>query len=247
MCTATWLRQQNSFILCFNRDESVNRQLAIPPQIKKIDDVDIIMPIDPEGMGSWISVNEYGLAVCLLNNYGASFNYEKRQWLSRGQIIRDLSTSTCINDVDKRMEAMQLDNVRGFQILAICCSNNEQLISSWIWDGTECQHVRDGQQIFSSSAFNTQPVVSNRQQIFERHIAEHEVTIDSLRQFHSTENNKDGSLGICMIRPEAQTVSYTEIHVDNDSVSMNYTPGRPSQQQLQDPAPYQQRLQRKPL
>ena len=247
MCTASWLRHDQSFILCFNRDEAVTRQHALPPQLVTIDGVKVIMPIDPEGKGSWIGVNEYGLAICLLNNYGAKFNSEPKEWLSRGQIIRSLSTSTCIHDVDSRIQAMDLSAVRGFQILALCCRVNEPLISSWVWDGVELEHVRDGQQIFSSSAFNTQPVISNRRQFFETHIAEHSITLDSLRAFHSTEDPENGGLGICMNRSVAETVSYSEIQVSEDSVIMRYFPGRPSQNQLMEVAPFSQTLQRTPL
>ncbi len=241
MCTATWLRSETGFSLCFNRDEMKTRQQALPPEIESIDTVNVIMPVDPEGKGSWIAVNEYGLAICLLNNYGAKINVEQRQWLSRGQIIRKLSSATCIQEVDKRIEAMNLFNVKGFQVLALCSRFNEPLISSWVWDGLELLHVRDGQQIFSSSSFNTQPVVSNRQQFFEQYIAEHEVTIENLRQFHKTENTEDSRYGVCMVRSEAETVSYTEIHVKPNSVSMCYVPGRPSQTQIE---PIQKDLKR---
>ena len=230
MCTATWLRHDDGFTLCFNRDESKLRDDALPPTIHTIDNTKVLMPIDPEGGGSWIAANEHGLVICLLNHYGATINHEERDWMSRGLIVRSLSSVATIADVDEQIQQFPLSRLRGFQVLALSsCGTQEDNISSWVWDGHLLVHVHNGQPIFSSSAFNTQPVISTRVQNFEQHIANSSASVNSLREFHRSHNPMDGSCGVCMDRPEAQTVSYTEITVSAANVEMHYLSGRPSQ------------------
>ena len=67
MCTATWLIHRDGFELYFNRDESVRRGAAHAPEILELDGVRCLAPRDADAGGTWLGVNEHGLAVGLLN------------------------------------------------------------------------------------------------------------------------------------------------------------------------------------
>lgn len=61
----------------FNRDEQKSRALALAPAIYDRQGVSVMMPLDPQGQGSWISLNQFGLSLCLLNNYQAECQMER--------------------------------------------------------------------------------------------------------------------------------------------------------------------------
>ena len=67
MCTISWFVSSQGYSVFFNRDEAKVRPKARPPQILTLNGVSSIMPIDPQGEGTWCFANEYGLTVALLN------------------------------------------------------------------------------------------------------------------------------------------------------------------------------------
>ncbi|MCX7017196.1 MAG: NRDE family protein [Candidatus Sumerlaeota bacterium] len=68
MCTATLHRSEDSLLLTMNRDELHSRAPEIPPAIRAGDPA-WMAPTDSQAGGTWIGVNDRGLAVCLLNAY----------------------------------------------------------------------------------------------------------------------------------------------------------------------------------
>ena len=60
MCTLSWLTTEAGYSVFCNRDERKTRPVAVPPAILRTGGVAYIAPIDPEGGGSWIAVNEQG-------------------------------------------------------------------------------------------------------------------------------------------------------------------------------------------
>src|SRR5262249_13957501 len=53
--------------LACNRDELRSRPAALPPLVRNCDERQAIMPIDPVSDGTWIAVNDAGIAATLLN------------------------------------------------------------------------------------------------------------------------------------------------------------------------------------
>ena len=50
-----------------NRDERRDRRAATPPAVHRLQHRTAIYPVDPVGGGTWIGVNDAGLAAALLN------------------------------------------------------------------------------------------------------------------------------------------------------------------------------------
>jgi hypothetical protein len=67
MCTVSIVPLGDGFRLMCNRDERIARPVAAPPSRVVVGGVDAIFPIDPQSGGTWIGVNEVGLAIALLN------------------------------------------------------------------------------------------------------------------------------------------------------------------------------------
>lgn len=72
MCTVTWLIDAEGYTVFFNRDELKTRSHARPPTIRKQNGVNFIAPLDLDGGGTWIGVNEFGVTCSVLNNYVCS-------------------------------------------------------------------------------------------------------------------------------------------------------------------------------
>lgn len=235
MCTTTWIRQPDGFRLLFNRDERKSRSQALPPSVHTLDKVKVLMPIDPEGGGSWISLNEWGLGLCLHNQYTAAINREKRHWESRGQVVKKLSSSQTITELNRRIQAISLSRFRGFQVLALSKNDpRQQVIQSWVWDGHQLVGSRQQQPIFSSSSFNTEAVAAARMQTFETYINRQSFSVDSLRALHRLQDLKEGWKGVSMERDDAKTVSFTEIGVNGSHISIHYLNEKPT---AESPAP----------
>jgi uncharacterized protein with NRDE domain len=92
MCTVTWLMEADSYTVFFNRDELKTRSHALHPAIKEQNGVRYIAPVDLDGGGTWIGVNEFGLTCGLLNNHRSKFVYNK---LTLKALLRNKSAEVC--------------------------------------------------------------------------------------------------------------------------------------------------------
>src|SRR5262249_28571018 len=69
MCTVSIVPTTGGVRVVSNRDERRDRAAALDPRIERLGYRSALLPIDPEGGGSWIGVNDRGLIVSLLNRY----------------------------------------------------------------------------------------------------------------------------------------------------------------------------------
>src|SRR5688572_26484109 len=92
MCTVSVIALpgvDGGFRLACNRDELLTRPAALPPEVRMFRERRGAMPIDPTSGGTWIAVNDAGLAVALLNvNRRGPQKFSDRT--SRGRIIPSL-------------------------------------------------------------------------------------------------------------------------------------------------------------
>lgn len=96
MCSVTWSLSDTGYQVFFNRDEQRSRALALPPAIYDRQGVAVMMPLDPQGQGSWISLNQFGLSLCLLNNYQG--RVPDGTLISRGLLLKSLAGSSSIDN-----------------------------------------------------------------------------------------------------------------------------------------------------
>ncbi len=77
------------FNLVSNRDESRNRSSATLPQCHRERGYRVLMPIDPQGGGSWIGLSDEGRAACLLNGAREAHESMPPYAKSRGLVLKD--------------------------------------------------------------------------------------------------------------------------------------------------------------
>ncbi len=242
MCTVTWANHPSGYTLCFNRDEQRTRSIALPAALREQDGTRYLAPQDPDGGGSWIGANEYGLAVCLLNGYRdtdrpASHPPTGDQWHSRGQLVTRLSGCPDLTAVAQQMTDGDWSHFRSFVVLAMM---PDAAPVCFRWDGQQLQQEVVTEPMLTSSSVDSQQVIAGRQAVYRHQTSQHQTgqtptnqqaAARPLRELHRSHLPERGPGSICMHRSDAHTVSYTEVEAGPRQVTMRYQTGAPCQQQ----------------
>lgn len=222
MCTLSFLPNKDGYIVSMNRDENLSRQPGALPEIRDFGGLKAICPLDVEG-GTWISVTETGITWALLNR-NPTWQVEKRR--SRGEIIlRAVRSETTGMEI---LEPELLQAVLPFRLVRI--EEARHSISEGVWDGRKMVFLAYPWQVnnWFSSGQSDELASQIRGNTFAE--SQHDKdwgTVEWLRRMHRSHAPERGAFSICVHRPDAQTVSYSEIRVSEDVVTMNYSAGPP--------------------
>jgi len=230
MCTLSFLPTRSGYVLAMNRDEQRSRALALPPTHGESGGIPTLCPSEPGG-GTWIGVNARGLSVALLNWY------EKPQTtlsnpVSRGTIVPHLLAAENVEGADARLEALALGRIRPFRAVMVdpeACATVEIR-----WDGAEVGSEKcawERRHWFSSGcdepgANRIRGSVCAAADWSGSNGAEEQL----LRRLHAGHDPERGAFSICMHRPDARTVSYTEVRVSGEAGEVDYRPGPPCEE-----------------
>ncbi|MEF1226075.1 NRDE family protein [Vibrio fortis] len=225
MCSVSWLLEENGYQVFFNRDEQKTRALAMPPRQYQVNGVDIIMPLDPTGGGSWISINEFGLSLCLLNNYQGIV--PDGPLISRGLLLKNMSSSRNIVQLTEAFHRLELSSFAPFTLLAFApnLTQHNGVVVAYKWDGVQQSIVETDSPLFSSGV-DLARVQAYRQAKYDQLISTGK-NQQNLLMFHSHHHSEQPHLGTCMHRSDAHTVSFTHLRNRHGQASMFYVPGAP--------------------
>ena len=225
MCSVSWLLEENGYQVFFNRDEQKTRALAMPPKQYQVNGVDIIMPLDPKGGGSWISINEFGLSLCLLNNYQGMVPLGPL--VSRGLLLKNLSSSCNLGQLSEAFNRLNLHSFAPFTLLAFApnLTQHNGVVIAYMWDGIQQRVVKTDSPLFSSGV-DLERVQTYRQAQYDQLVAT-EKNQQNLLKFHSHHHREQPHLATCMHRDDAHTVSFTHLRNLHGHASMFYAPGSP--------------------
>ncbi len=223
MCTLTWLVAPRGYEVFFNRDELNTRQRAAPPQKIRDAGVAVIAPRDTDAGGTWICVNEYGSAMCLLNNYAAIAATDRKDWISRGQLLRELAHMPAAA-VIPHLRNQPLARYRGFTLALFDGVKQPRLLC---WDGSQLSVADAREMPISSSSFDTARVVAARTDWFQKNHADTGVSAASLRNYHHSHGHGKGASSVCMHRGDASTVSFSHLVVTANRIDFHYHDGAP--------------------
>lgn len=221
MCTVSWLLEDGEYALLFSRDEKHSRGIAQPPSLRSQGGVSFLAPTDPDGGGSWITTNELGLTVCLLNDYrAAQSSIASRE--SRGKLPMALAVSESIDEVDTRLGRMRLERFAPFRLLALAPGEPPWTCS---WDGCRLTVARDAHSLMplTSSSFRSVEVEQARRSRFPPGA----LAFEELEAFHRSHAGRSPAHAVCMHRPDAQTVSLSHLVVSPGATIFSYQPGAP--------------------
>ncbi|MBE1275557.1 NRDE family protein [Enterovibrio baiacu] len=225
MCTVSWLLHDKGYEVFFNRDEQKGRAIAQPPQHFTQNDVQFAMPVDPDGGGTWIAMNNQGLSLCLLNFYQGDI--PDLPLISRGLLVKRLAPSACVADVVAVLNDLHLGSYAPFTLLVFApdLSANQGHVIAFQWDG----HVltqRPSKEPMISSSVAYEEVMLARQEAYQSIMTEPR-TVEKAWAFHRSHVPEAGYKSVCMHREDANTVSFTHVKVNEDEMQMAYVDGAP--------------------
>jgi len=221
MCTASWLHEDGGFQLLFNRDEKRTRMPAEPPHVESRNGVMAIAPMDGDHGGTWISANERGVALCLLNG-----SYGRDGARSRGLLLSELSGARTADEALEKLALADLRSYAAFTMVALQAGRKAAIAE---WDGAAAKVFADGDAAapLASSSFDATGVRVRRRAEFERITGGARADAARLFQFHESHARGADAYSPCMHRADAETVSFSWVRVSSREVSFFYTPAAP--------------------
>jgi uncharacterized protein with NRDE domain len=229
MCTATWRRTEGGYEVRFNRDELATRKPALPPKVSEREGVRFLAPEDGDAGGAWLGVNERGVAVGIANGPRSERDEGAGAFRSRGLLVLDLLSSAGVEDVRRRMEALDARKHRSFALFAIELPGEVRI---WSWDGEQLESRQGGQPgaLLISSSRDPERARRERKALLERMVhAQGALDAVVFEAFHASHEPERGPFSPCMHRGDASTVSLSRIRVGPREVEFEYRPGPPCQ------------------
>lgn len=234
MCTVSWRHSRSGYALYFNRDEQRSRPAAKPPRCRTIDGVACVTPRDPVGGGTWIVTNARGVTVAVMNFYDAAAGPGPRSPRSRGLLVRGLANLRAAADLPARVADAAPDAYRPFHLVAIDPLHAYRVT----WDGAALTTDATPTLPLCTSSVDTAHVLASRRGVYARHVP---AGLDAAeadrahRAFHASHEPTRSAVSVCMHRPDAHTVSFTQVHVDAQTVTMTYWPDAPCRAAQHEP------------
>jgi hypothetical protein len=204
-----------------NRDEKLARPAGVSPGIIVASGRMIIRPSEPGG-GTWIALNDRGVSFGLINWYSVAERAREAS-VSRGAVVNSVAAQVESRLADGVLATLHLPQINPFRLIGVFPA--EQRVIEWRWNGRRLSDVSHKWEtsVWVSSGFDEAQAQATRSRTF-REAFEHDARHDSswLRRFHSSHHPARGPFSVCMHRPDAATVSFTEIEVSKQSGNMLY-------------------------
>jgi Transport and Golgi organisation 2 len=217
-------------VVC-NRDERRTRTRALAPTIFQIGDRSVLMPIDPEGKGTWIAANDAGLVFTLLNVTDVALLGHGRRGpalsarsagarKSRGEILQATARATTLNGAQNAVQSLPADDYLPFRVVVWSEHDMLEMVSDG--RGYRVGHGPLHSAVLrTSSSLGDACVTGLRQALFERLLCQI-LTPAAQDAFHRHSWSDRREVSVLMSRPDARTVSVTTIELYQDRVEMAY-------------------------
>lgn len=226
MCTITFSPRRGGYALAMNRDEKLTRVAGLPPRSWKLDGRTGVSPVEP-GDGTWISLNDTGAALALINWYAIGKLVKGRN-VSRGEVVTAAGVAHMPGLVSEALARLPLLKINPFRLIGIFPAVNE--IAEWRWDLQRLDYRQHDWALkqWISSGFDEPKAQRIRGRTFrEAKQLKAPAHLDWLRRLHRSHLPESGPFSTCMHREDAATVSYTEIVVSSSEAVMRYHAGSP--------------------
>ena len=227
MCTLTLLPKENGFLVGMNRDESLTREKAMPPRLFTKYGVQALHPVESSG-GTWIGCNNRGILLALLNWYSVANQPSTENVISRGTLIPELIMETDSGGLRRAIAGFDLKGLRPFRLIGIF--GNEKSVLEWRWDGDGIESLETewAAKHWFSSSLSDSSAEKNRGAACDLAWKDPSAgNEDWLRALHRSHVPAPGPFSVCVHRPDAATVSYTEVRCCGPSITMDYAAGYP--------------------
>lgn len=229
MCSVSWLHTPSGYQLLCNRDERHTRKPALAPVIHQRPGVRFIAPVDGNHGGSWIAVNEFGVAFSLLNRYVCcQCNGEKKpKPPSRGLLLTGLADCRSLEEAQSQFDSLDVGPYLPFTIVVLAPNKPSVLLH---WTGRDSLIECNGESAMPliSSSFDPRGVEVYRKRLFQTLAAERGlVDLKLLTDFHASHSPTPSAYSPCMHRENALTVSFSRVTVADGVIEFVYFPVAP--------------------
>lgn len=218
----SWFKTSDGYELFFNRDEIKTRQRAGVPVIYSENGVEIASPTDADAGGTWISVNHFGITFCLLNHYEKEQVVSHVEWISRGNIIRNLAIYSSLLNVGNSFSLLDLRQYKPFHLYVLDHYGKSIFFT---WDGQKVAKEYDIISPKSSSSYKSEAVKKARKQLFFNKQLNLSTDRQAYLDFHKSHEPDKSAYSVCMHRDDASSVSFCHIVVDGQKVTFAYADG----------------------
>lgn len=233
MCTVSVIPYDGGTRILCNRDERLARPAALPPVWRVAGTRTAVYPIDPQGGGTWVGVNDCGLAVALLNRYEvprcgptpvagpAPTPRERPPLLSRGAIVPMLLPASSLGELVALASTIDRRRFAPFRLVAVVDGTVAVLTASpRDWRVRTRPLVRP--LMLTSSALGDRRVDGPRRRLFARLLAHADTWLEAQQRFHRHQWARRPDVSVLMNRPDARTVSLTEIDIVPGRIRFRY-------------------------
>jgi hypothetical protein len=222
MCTLSWKPTAEGYVLFFNRDEQRSRPSALPPALRRHNDVEFLSPADTAHGGTWLLTNALGLSIGLLNHYPSKPAQPIQTPASRGRLPLAYADCASAAEAVGRCAGLPLGDYPPFHFVAV----DVRAAAVLTWDGRS-PHVDwldPAGAMLTTSSFQPDLVARARRTAFIQQIGDMaDATPAQLEAFHRHRGN-DPASSVRMARIDACTHSISRIVVSRERASFSYEP-----------------------
>ena len=221
MCTVTYVpKGHQQFILTSSRDENVNRERALAPELYMLENVQALFPKDASKGGTWIGCTTGQRLLCLLN--GAFENHERSDQFikSRGLVVLDFFNAKDLKDF---VNKYSFENVEPFTLIIVEYFNDRTLYE-FRWDGAQKHLITLDQNmnhIWSSATLYNPEQAYKKALIFEKKV-NHTSSSTELFNLHELGTTSNPELFKYHGIPEIQTLSITQLELNKEEITLLY-------------------------
>ncbi len=223
MCTVSFIKSSSNVIITSNRDEHIDRALALAPAIYNLGNRTLFYPKDPKGEGTWFASRPDGEVLVLLNGGPEAHTSKPPYRKSRGLIVLDLIGAS--NPLDA-WQQLDLHNIEPFTLVYFSLHELYQLR----WDGLKKSTTKLDTalgHIWSSSTLYSHDIRNERKRLFDNFTNGNYETLspDDMIHFHNgkTQNTEDKQNGFIINRNQTLlTKSITQYVLSSNEAIINH-------------------------
>jgi hypothetical protein len=235
MCTLSLVSSIDGGALrvVMNRDERRLRAAALPPFVSKVGGRRSIFPVDNQEGGTWIAVTDAGLLFALLNAHDDTTRAVagRSDRVSRGTVIPRVIGAADLDGVEALWASLDRGGLAPFRLVVSSLDGSRLFDHSTTlptgsamrrveWDGPGTRPA----DMFCSSSADERVAVRERGDLFA-----HLMTTDTdpwraQDRFHQHSWPDRRHVSVLMSRPDACTVSRTEVVITANWIGLRYAP-----------------------
>jgi hypothetical protein len=228
MCTLTVIpRPDGGVRAAFNRDESPARAAGLAPVVRRFGARAAALPTDPVSGGTWLGVNDAGLALAVLNVHPAVPAAPRLAQRSRGCVIPSLLEADSPAEALAAAERLDYRLFAPFRLVLI----GHGVVADVRWDGREpmvCSRLLGGPLLFTSSGLGDEVADGPRRALFDELLASApDGWAAAQHAFHRHRWPGREHLSVNMNRDAARTVSDAVVDLGPDAATLTYHPDAP--------------------